>query len=231
MVKIDCIARWLILMATFGAVTLVAGRVVLFPAQSRAIEPNFTFPNQVPMADWQVDTEASLPLAESMPSYVLGHRYQYSQSGHSQLNQQVVIEMRYLIRPNAELMELINKHLDTEKTVERDAIAIKQSSDLGSYLLYSDQGRAYLSACINPYGTSTVTDQEFKYNRNFYDIRHRLWPWLTGENLKDERCLWAHLSTSLESDPEAAQQVLEQVWPDWYKWWQAEFPPLYTKQI
>ncbi|MEM9162826.1 MAG: cyanoexosortase A system-associated protein [Cyanobacteria bacterium P01_F01_bin.4] len=207
--------------------TLVAGRVLFYPAQPKVVDSSFQFPAQVSLADSNPSQGEVITFAADAPEFfVSGHRYQVQYD-----NRPVAVEMRYLIHPNAELMELIEQYLEPEQTVQRDAIAIKQSPDLGSYLLYSDQGQAYLSACINPYGTSTVTDQEFKYNRNFYDIRYRLWPWLTGENLKDERCLWAHLSTPLGNDPQAAQKALEQVWPDWYEWWQAEFPPLYAKQV
>ncbi|MEO1402290.1 MAG: cyanoexosortase A system-associated protein [Cyanobacteria bacterium J06635_1] len=211
---------------TCGA-TLVAGRVLFYPAQPKVADRSFSFPDHVVLADSSVSQGEVITFDSDMPEFfVSGHRYRYQYNERS-----VAVEMRYLIRPNAELMKLIEKHLDTDQPVPREEIVIKQSPDLGSYLLYSDQEQAYLSACIDPYGNSTATDEEFKYNRNFYDIRHRLWPWLTGENLKDERCLWAHLSTPLGDNAQAAKQALEQIWPVWYELWQIEFPPLYAKQL
>lgn len=220
--------RLLMLAAMACSVTLVAGRLIFYPAQPKVANRAFAFPEQVGLTNNSNPIQSEpLTFESDMPKFfVSGHRYRYQHDSWP-----VEVEMRYLIYPNADLMELIQVYLQPQQGVQRDAITIKQSPDLGSYLLYSNQGQAYLSACINPYGTGTVTDQEFKYNRNFYDIRYRLWPWLKGENLKDERCLWAHLSTPLEGDLKAAHLVLEQIWPDWYRWWQAEFPPLYTKKI
>lgn len=227
MKNLERLMRLLVLAATAGSTMLVVGRVLFYQAQPKIANRSFVFPKQVALADSANSQSEAITFGADIPDFfVSGHRYLYQYN-----NQSVEVEMRYLVYPNAELIELIETYLNPEKTVSRDAIAIKQSPDMGSYLLYSDRARAYLSACINAYGNSTVTDQEFKYNRNFYDIRHRLWPWLTGENLKDERCLWAHLSTPIGGDNQAAQQILEQVWPVWSEWWQAEFPPLYTKQL
>jgi cyanosortase A-associated protein len=79
--------------------------------------------------------------------------------------------------------------------------------------------RAYLDACINSRGGSTFTEEQFRANRIQYDVQfNRLLPWLLGQQeLRDQRCLWTHLSIPLnQSSPESSYHILENAWFSWY---------------
>ncbi|NEP18758.1 MAG: cyanoexosortase A system-associated protein [Leptolyngbya sp. SIO4C1] len=217
----DSWIRWVVLITALSGVATVTGRVLLYPAQSKVLSTAYRFPEQVALAGQPGQAEA-LALDPEFPEfYATAHRYRYQYQERS-----VDIEMYYLVRPNAELTELLEDQFNQVPNPE--TALIKQSPDTGAYLTYSDSDRVYLTACINPHGGSTVTDQAFKYNRNFHDIQHRLLPWLRGEPLKDERCLWAQLSTPAAADDAAATRTLEQAWKSWYDWWQAHFPEATT---
>ena len=104
---------------------------------------------------------------------------------------------------------------------------IRSSRGNGHYGLLEYRGRAYLSSCINPSGSSTFTSPQFRRNRYLFDLSNpqRLYRWLKGEQpLQDHRCLLANLSVSLEDlELEAAFAALEAAWQDWYPSWNRHF--------
>ncbi|MGA9380656.1 MAG: cyanoexosortase A system-associated protein [Phormidium sp.] len=205
-------------MTIFSAVFGVLVKSILFAATSKTTIP-LEFPAIVPLQEWQ--SLPSFPLVDSsgdrIPVFLSGRRYQYIKN-----NLTLDIEMRYFVDTSGEVKDFI-------KTYGSISVSplIRQKEEIGFYGLFTHQERAYLSACINPHGSSTVTARQFKQNRNLYDLQfNRLLPWLLGqENLKDERCLWTNLSIPLNhSSPEVAYQSLENVWFSWYRWWNPQFP-------
>ncbi|NJP09052.1 MAG: cyanoexosortase A system-associated protein [Leptolyngbyaceae cyanobacterium RU_5_1] len=115
----------------------------------------------------------------------------------------------------------------------------KYQPGVGHYGTVSGNGRAYLTACINPRGESTVTEQQFTQNRYTHDLRvDRIVPWILGrESLIDRRCLWTLMSTPLElSTPKTSPKSelvsldkgvyndLETAWFSWHQGWQSNFP-------
>jgi len=105
---------------------------------------------------------------------------------------------------------------------------------VGYYGVLTHEGKAYLSACINPRGESTVTEQQFRQSLYATDLQvGRILPWISGrEPLLDRRCLWTLMSTPLPSGKntdstasEAAYKTLEAAWFNWFRWWQPKFPP------
>ena len=93
--------------------------------------------------------------------------------------------------------------------------------------MYVAQNRAYLIACMNSRGGSTLTRQEFNDNRERYDlVSDRTIPWLLGQqSFQDKRCVWAHLSIPLQNfASEDSYETLEKAWFDWYQWWHPRFP-------
>lgn len=106
---------------------------------------------------------------------------------------------------------------------------VRQKPEVGSYRLYVDRNRAYLTTCMNSRGGGTISRQEFNQNRDFYDVMSdRTIPWLLGQHpLRDTRCLWNHFSLPLDkSSPQSeAYAVLEKAWVSWYQWWIVRYPP------
>ena len=208
---------WLLILSC-SSTLLVLGKVILLPIPDKPKVGAFIFPKEVPLAKWKLSATKQLPKpADEIPQLIALWHYQYTQKG-----QPLDIEMRYL-QDNASVPKLIRSFYQASSTP-----IVRQHPGVGKYGLGVDkQNRAYLSACINPRGSSTFTQTEFITNRYLYDVRpDRLVNLMLGkELLLDKRCVWAHLSVPLNgSSPEAAYQVLENAWFDWHKWWQLNFP-------
>ncbi|OUL24412.1 cyanoexosortase A system-associated protein [Nostoc sp. RF31YmG] len=208
-----------LLALTFVTGLLVTGKVILLPSLDKPKINAFTFPEAVPLAQWQLSLSAPLKtLNGEHPELVAQKHYRYIEN-----NLPVDIEMRYLQNLyNTDVNFLVEQY-----TSIKSSATLRQKEGIGYYGLGIDQQRAYLSACINPRGGSTFTHAQFRNNRYMNDVRfERLLPLLKGEEpLLDKRCLWVHMSIPVQnSSPEAVYQVLENIWFSWYKWWQPRFP-------
>ncbi|MCU0537215.1 MAG: cyanoexosortase A system-associated protein [Hydrococcus sp. Prado102] len=214
-------ARIPFLVLIFGSVFFVLGKSILTPSVTQSsMAALFVFPAKVPLIGWQPLAGRPLPESNSELQQLLAQKhYQYTRDGRI-----LDIEMRYFTATDGDVRNFIRSYTSLVPSIN-----LREQPKVGFYGLLADQQRAYLSACINPRGGSTVTDGQFKQNRYLYDVRlNRLLPWLLGrESLRDNRCLWAHLSVSLEkSSPETTYRVLENVWFSWYEWWHLRFPKL-----
>lgn len=212
--------RGLLLVLSLSSALLAFGKVAFFPAPVSHSSASFVFPEQVPLPGWQAVSSKALISQNVYSSKQLGGmRYQYLK-GSTILD----VEMRYFDNTNGDVSDFLKTRTSISGL---QANQQKHSAD-GYYRLFLTQERAYLSACINANGGSTVTSNQFKKNRNTYDIRNRLLPWLLGQgNLQDNRCLWALLSIPVRpSSPETAYQNLESAWLIWYQRWNHTFPDL-----
>jgi cyanosortase A-associated protein len=208
-----------LLAVTFGGVLLVLGKLILTPTIGYKRSPDFfVFPPEVPLSGWQPLATRPLPKSNSeFPKLVAGRHYRYQQNG---LN--LDIEMRYFTASNGDVRSFIHQYAGIAPS-----LVVRQHKRVGFYGFFVRQQRAYLSVCINPRGGSTVTAEQFEQNRYLYDISlNRLLPWLLGqEPLRDNRCLWAHLSIAVpKASSEAAYKDLEKIWFSWYNWWNPRFP-------
>jgi cyanosortase A-associated protein len=212
-------SKLLLLMIVCGGVFVVLGKSIFHPAITIRNTSLVTLPTSVFLNGWQfLESRSLYDQTSDRPSYLSGRLYRYRNT-HSQLN----IQMRYLVNTNGDVSAYIQDY--TLLKVKLEDVDIYRQVETGSYSLFVDGKYAYLSACINPHGSSTVFAKEFKHNRNFYDIRYRLLPWLLGQPLKDERCLWVQMSTPIRSSsPESSYTILKTVWVTWHQWCQAHFP-------
>lgn len=207
------------LAVTLFGVLLVLTKSTLLPASSNRTLTAFVFPTAVPLNGWQ--SLPSHPLVTPHPkhfNYLSGRQYHYIQNDLS-LN----IEMRYIVNTVGDVKEYIkqNTNIPLPKLVQR------QQAGIGYYSLFTTGGKAYLSSCINPLGGTTFSDRQFKQNRNTYDLQlNRIVPWLLGQkDLKDNRCLWTHISTPLkDTTPDRTYKLLETTFFSWYQWWYSRFP-------
>ena len=221
------------LSVTLFGVLLVLTKSILFPASSNRTVTAFVFPSVVPLNGWQplashpLGTQSSTTKScrgcvkqaqtNKQVNYLSGRQYQYIQNNLS-LN----IEMRYVVNTVGDVQEYIKQNTN----IPSAKVTPRQQTGIGYYNLFTDRGKAYLSTCINPRGGTTVTDRQFKQNRNTYDLQSRIVPWLLGQKeLKDNRCLWTHISTPLKgTTPDDTYQVLETAFVSWYQWWYPRFP-------
>mgnify|MGYP002777190527 FL=1 len=227
--------RLSLLAITLGGALLVLGKAVATPKGTENATPDYQFPQTVAIAGWQptasepIKPEASAPPAEPPAEATKeppGHSYQYRQGSTS-----VDVQIRYMTGDGD-----VNRFLFVYSPVRaaNAYLQIKHQPGMGFYGLVSHQGKAYLSACVNPRGESTVTEQQFRQNTYKSDLQvGRILPWLMEQApLFDRRCLWTLMSTPLPasatSDPtvsETAYKTLESLWFPWLKQWQSQFPP------
>lgn len=214
-----------ILALTFAGTVLVWTKLVNAPkADSSAQQEKNSLQASVSLPGWQLIS--SEPLTNNTEAKA-GRRYRFQQ-GATTLN----AEQYYMVSDGN-----VSRYLFVHSPVRtaNASMKVKFKPEVGHYGLVSHNGNAYLSACINPRGGSTVTESQFTQNRYANDLQiARIAPWLLGqESLIDYRCLWTLMSIPLKngskSDAIAAEsgayQRLEDAWFSWHQWWQANFPP------
>lgn len=227
------------LIFAFASVICVFGRSILDPTVGKRTVTPFVFPSAVPLPQWQL--AASQPTGdrtvqrEPYGKLVLpGWHYRYipnniHASSQSPIPPSLDIEMRYEVQMDGNVKQLIKDNTAIQVGITQPLLILRQRQGIGFYGLFVYQKRAYLDACINPRGTSTFTEEQFKNNRIRYDTQfNRLLPWLLGQqDLSNQRCLWTHLSIPLnQSSPESSYHILENVWFAWYEWWHTRFPKI-----
>ncbi|MEM8831542.1 MAG: cyanoexosortase A system-associated protein [Cyanobacteria bacterium P01_G01_bin.19] len=215
--------RTIFLVSTAIATFSVLGRSILFSEALTAKVKSYTFPSTIALPGWQLSFQQPVnpnlvkPPAYISGDFIAGTHYQYLQE-----RKYLDIEMRYIANTNGDLKSFI-----TSQTGELSSV-LKQDLKRGFYSLYIHQDKAYLSACINPHGISTVTSDRFNRNLMIHNTHPKqIVPWLLGKSeFRNKRCLWAHLSTPVNDNFSAddAYATLEAGWHDWHDWWRANYP-------
>lgn len=224
-----------LLAVTFvGAIAILGKAIATPPAPKDTTASAKATPlaTTVPLTGWQPTgsepiqpepPKADAPVNRSEADFQVAQRYQYRQN-----QTKLDVELRYMLGDGN------NSRFLFVYTPIRAANANLQQRTLqgvGSYGILAHQGRAYLSACVNPRGESTVTEQEFKQNSNQHDLKpDRVLPWIMGQApLLDRRCLWTLMSVPLSDAPTPAElndafKTLETAWADWHQWWRSNYP-------
>ncbi|MBD2214894.1 cyanoexosortase A system-associated protein [Nostoc linckia FACHB-104] len=183
-----------------------------------------SLPDQLPPNSWQQltvkywsqpklnqDTDIKPPIVQS------GKDYSYIKN-----DQQLELQMRYVINTRGEpnpFIQPLSKNL-----IQESQKNIRYVKGIGYYTLYSDSKQAYLSACINPRGGSTVSSNQFMQNRYNHDLTwNRVLPWIFGQGvLRNNRCIWTQLSIPLNGEVDSSiYPVLESFWSENYAAWQS----------
>lgn len=189
---------------------------------------SFNFPDRIPLKSWQLlDTESVVESkAEKKDREEIvasAKNYTYSKD-----NLALKVKMLYLVGTRGNLPGILEDRVAIPAEVLEKA-ETKQLADIGFYTIFHHRDRAYLSSCINSRGNTTVNQKQFSQNRYKHDLKYDyLLPWMLGkESIRDRRCLLTNLSLPLDNlSPEIAYEILEEVWQDWYSWWQPQFPTL-----
>ncbi len=219
---------WNILRVSFlasltGLLVILVLRLQLSPRdRTNPLSTSIDLPQEVGLQGWQFKGSQNLaPLNTSKFSpWLLGRRYQYESQNHP-----LTVDMRYFVNTGIADVRLWLNHFQ-QGSID---LEIRQQPSVGYYGLSSDQKNAYLTACIQPKGPSTVT--AFQFQNNLYAHNGKLnllMDWLVGRSvtpLFDDRCLWGYLSTPLNAKiPEGDFRFLEQMWVTWYQWWIMHYP-------
>lgn len=215
--------RLSLLAITAGAALLVLGKLLTLPKVDKgSAQAVNTLQPTVPLPEWQLLNNSELKANNDSR---FGRSYRYQQ-GDNTLN----ADVHYMTSDGN-----VSRYLFVYSLVRtaNANLKVKYKPETGFYGVLSDKGQAYLTACVNPRGQSTVTEQQFTQSRYTYDLKpNRIVPWILGkESLIDRRCLWTLLSTPMqpnitpEASEEAAYKTLETAWLSWHQWWQANYPP------
>lgn len=209
--------RILLLTAILGCGIFTLGKSIVNDDSSDR-PSSFFFTTAVVLPGWQFIESNSLEKPTFGNQYISGRHYRYVQKSLP-----LDIEMRYLVNTDGDVKKLLNSYTPIRFS---EQLPLRRAAGVGFYSLFVYQERAYLSACINPSGGSTVTDRQFRHNRNIYDVlSSRFILWLLNQvELRDERCLWANLSVPLKDSNADSFKTLEKAWFSWYQWWKPRFP-------
>ena len=217
-----------LLMFIFAGTTIVLGKVILDPNIGKRQLTPISFPQNVPLEGWQFQkSEPFISVTEESGQtigkpFAKGKKYHYSQN-----NLPLKIQMIYELDSFGEYKLFLRNYSSIEASPSSEQFFVTRQSGIGTYGMYVAQNRAYLIACMNSRGGSTLTRQEFNDNRERYDlVSDRTIPWLLGQRgLRDTRCLWNHFSIPLnKSSPKTAYSILEKAWISWYQWWIVRYP-------
>lgn len=210
--------RILLVAVTLSGVVGILLRTILLPETDKVLGLNSVdFPATIPLAQWQ--PLAAKPLEAINQAQSIGKKYQYRQNGD-----RLEIEARYEHYTDGNISRLLVVYTPIKPATVQPIVKYREG--IGSYSLFEHNDRAYLSACINYAGETTVTEQQFVQNKYAYGWSpQRTLFWILGQNdLFDGRCLWTLISVPLSSDSyvlaiEKAREELENAWFDWYRWW------------
>jgi len=217
-----------LLTTTWMAVVFAAIYHIGVGTTGRRLLSTYTLTNTLSLNGWQQVSATSLKsqtsdaLTTSDSGLVQsGKQYRYLKN-----NRQLEIQMRYVVNTRGEPNPFEGQPTGIlVKEYQKNTIQLNRT---GYYELKTDVKLAYLTACINPRGGSTVTSAQFLHNRYTNDFTwSRILNWVSGkEVLKDNRCIWAQLSTPLNGvTASETYQILESVWANNYTRWQSRFPP------
>ncbi|MCU0537970.1 MAG: cyanoexosortase A system-associated protein [Hydrococcus sp. Prado102] len=200
-----------------GAIAILLKAILLPDTDKELQQSSFDFPATIKLSQWQ--PLAAKPLQATDIAQSIGKKYQYRQNGD-----RLEIQARYEHYTDGNISRLLVVYTPIKPATVQPIV--KYQEGIGFYSLFEYEGKAYLSACINYAGESTVTEQQFVQNKYAYGWSpQRTLFWILGQNdLFDGRCLWTLMSVPLSSDSyvlaiEKAYQELENAWFDWYRWW------------
>ncbi|NJM88420.1 MAG: cyanoexosortase A system-associated protein [Hydrococcus sp. RU_2_2] len=210
--------RILLIAVTLSGVIGIFLRAILLSKTDTLLQlHSVNFPATIPLSQWQ--PLASKTLEATNQAQSIGKQYYYRQNG-----ERLEIKARYEHYTDGNISRLLVVYTPIKPATVQPII--KYQEGIGSYSLFEHEGKAYLSACINYAGESTVTEQQFVQNKYAYGWSpQRTLFWILGQNdLFDGRCLWTLISVPLSSDSyvlaiEKAYGDLENAWFDWYGWW------------
>jgi cyanoexosortase A len=215
--------RVLFLAATWIGVVLAA----IYSIASTKLATASILPDKLSLHSWE-QVKVTTINNQQKPETEINPRSKVVHSGkdYSYLknNQQLQIQMRYVVNTRGDSNPFLKKL--NENLVKDSYKNVKYIKGVGYYSLYSDAKQAYLTACINPHGGSTVNSNQFLQNRYTYDLTwSRILPWILGkEVLRDNRCIWAQLSVGLNGVADSeVYPILESSWTANYPGWQSLF--------
>ena len=173
---------------------IVVGLVFLFNKS----KPD-SFPQNIALQEWELINTQKISYKEQS---LEGRKYQQTE------NHNLEIEIYYI--PNYLLgnSRLIRQYLELESAPQD--LSIREDNNIGSYGLFSEGHKIYLTTCLHIQGKTAFTSQQFAQLAN-HNLHSRLLPWIFGlSDLRNWSCLWVNMSISLDNiSEEKASFLLE----------------------
>lgn len=208
-----------ILAIAFAGTLLALGAGLKTSLQPRPTVAEMPLPATVPLKGWQLTHSSPLtPEGSALLKPISSRVYRYRNAQGWELEAQAY----YLDANKADIQDFLQNYTQLSASPQ-----ISHQLNMGAIALIPTQNRVYLSACIHPQGSSTVTADHYLRTK-LLSGKSVDWfkDWLWGQaSLLDQRCLWSHLSVPLRS-PSASQEaqiVLQQAWRNWFEWTQSQF--------
>ncbi len=169
-------------------------------------EQRLPLPKQLPLLSWQ---QIKSDLTDQTGEY----RYR---RGGDRLNVEVALHK------GGNLLEQTSDRWE----VPQQEVSIRKTSEIGAYAVFADEKSAYLTACIPPSGSTTVTASQFEVNRLQQAVLQRsLTRLLDYTSVTNSRCLWVTLSTPLgDHSSQLSFRTLQSAWFELNLQWQPTFP-------
>ncbi|MDJ1182589.1 cyanoexosortase A system-associated protein [Roseofilum casamattae] len=193
-------------------VVLTLGKITIDPTIGRS--PEYRLPLQIALPGWKPLESQTIDSQYQYPDSLASNSYQFIQD-----NLLLTIEMHYLSNTDGEVASYIQNYTGITMESDRLSLFIRERENIGFYTLFVRENKAYLSACINPRGKTTVTSAQFNHNRYTYDLKiQRFIRWLVSRvDIWEDHCLWSHLSINIDPNSlEKTYSLLEQAWIDLY---------------
>ncbi len=128
------------------------------------------FPDTIAVNSWQQvkikylsQYKYKSPITDKFEIVESRKDYSYFKNG-----QKLAVQMRYVVNTRGQSNPFVYQL--SKNLVKDSQNNIRQLKEVGYYTLYNDSKQAYITACINPRGGSTVTSSQFMKNQYKYDL-------------------------------------------------------------
>ena len=159
----------------------------------------YAFPQNISLQQWESINTDKITFKGK---HIKGRKYQQEK------NHNLDIEIYYIPSGRGENSRLIRQYLELES--EPQNITVKENKNIGSYGLFSEGNKTYLTTCIHSQGKTAFTSQQFAKLAN-HNLNSRFLPWILGlSDLRDWSCLWINMSVSLNNITEEKASLLLQ---------------------
>lgn len=203
-----------VLILVFLTTLSVLIKGLIQPSDSSSVTETISLPEKIEIENWQLVDRVLLETENQTKAW----QYQYTRNDTS-----LVIESYFIPSSEGNVSRFLQVYKEIPPATAK--IEINQEDSIGFYGLFIYESNPYLAACINPYGQTTVTSQQFAQNVSQYGLKiQRIFPWLLGrQDLIDRSCLLTVITIETENIVNESSLTierlpsLEQAWFSWYE--------------
>ena len=221
-----------VLILVFLTTLSVLIKGLIQPSDSSSVTETISLPEKIEIENWQLVDRVLLETENQTKAW----QYQYTRNDRGRrsaaspgiefrgtADTSLVIESYFIPSSEGNVSRFLQVYKEIPPATAK--IEINQEDSIGFYGLFIYESNPYLAACINPYGQTTVTSQQFAQNVSQYGLKiQRIFPWLLGrQDLIDRSCLLTVITIETENIVNESSLTierlpsLEQAWFSWYE--------------